>query len=132
MYYLKQHEIGRHDRCFSDRKQSEICGHTSKSLLLAGFSVDTAVGFNEGMTKLCDHQYQVILINPFFRDGPADDLLEMLRNDNRLGRVLVCSADPERVRRSIEQGIMAVSKPVTFLHLVQLINHMLRTAAVQA
>ena len=104
----------------------------AKSLLLAGFSVDTAVGFNEGMTKLCDRQYQVIVINPFFRDGSADDLLEMLRNENRLSRVLVCSADPERVRRSIEQGILAVTKPITCLHLGQLINHMVRTAAIQA
>lgn len=104
----------------------------AKSLLLTGFSVDTAVGFNEGMTKLCDHQYQVIVMNPFFRDGSADDLLEMLKNENMLSRVLVCSADPERVKRSIEQGIMAVSKPITFSHLGQLINHMVRTAAVQA
>jgi response regulator of citrate/malate metabolism len=104
----------------------------AESLLSTGFSIDTAVGFNEGMTKLCDHQYQVIVMNPFFRDGSADDLLEMLRNENMLSRVLVCSADQERVRRSIEQGIMAVSKPISFLHLGQLVSHMVRTAPVQA
>ena len=102
------------------------------NLLLTGFSVDTAVGFNEGMTKLCDHQYQVIVMNLFFRDGSADDMLEMLRNENILSRVLVCSADQERVKRSIEQGIMAVSKPIAFVHLGQLVSHILRTAPVQA
>ena len=112
----------------NNRKFADIL---AKSLLLAGFSVDTAVGFNEGITKLCDHQYQVIVMNPFFRDGSADDLLEMLRKENMLSRVLVCSADPERVKRSIEQGIMAVSKPITSLHLGQLINHMVRTSVVQ-
>ena len=101
------------------------------NLLLAGFSVDTAVGFNEGMTKLCDHQYQVVVMNPFFSDGSADDMLEMLRNENMLSRVLVCSSDQERVERSIEQGIMAVSKPITFLHLGQLVSHMVRTAPVR-
>ena len=104
----------------------------AKSLLLTGFSVDIAVGFNEATPKLCDQQYQVIVMNPFFRDGSADDLLEMLRNENMLRRVLLCSADPERVKRSIEQGIMAVSKPINFLYLAQLINHIIRTAAVQA
>ena len=104
----------------------------AKDLRLAGFRVDTAVGFNEGMTKLCDHQYQVIVMNPFFRDGSADDMLEMLRNENMLNRVLVCSADQERVKRSIEQGIMAVSKPIDFLHLGQLISHIASTAPVQA
>ena len=104
----------------------------AKSLLLTGFSIDSAVGFNEGMTKLCDHQYRVIVMNPFFRDGSADDLLEMLRNKNMLSRVLVCSADPERVKQSIEQGITAISKPISFLHLCQLISHMVRTAPVQA
>ena len=104
----------------------------AKSLLMTGFSVDSAVGFSEGMTKLCDHQYQAIVMNPFFRDGSADDLLEMLRNENMLSRILVCSADQERVNRSIEQGIMAVSKPISFLHLGQLVSHMVRTVAVQA
>jgi response regulator of citrate/malate metabolism len=104
----------------------------AKSLLLTGFSVDTAVGFHEGKTKLCNHQYQVIVMNPFFRDGSADDLLEMLRNESMLSRVLVCSADQERVKRSIQEGIMAVSKPISFLHLGQLVSHMVRTAPIQA
>ena len=104
----------------------------AKGLLSTGFRVDTAVGFHEGMTKLCDHQYQVIVMNPFFRDGSADDMLEMLRKENMLSRVLVCSADQERVKRSIEQGIMAVSKPITFSHLGQLVSHIVRTAPVQA
>lgn len=103
----------------------------AKSLLLTGFSVDSAVGFNEGMTKLCDHQYQAIVMNPFFRDGSADDMLEMMRNEKMLSRVLVCSADQDRVTRSIEQGIMAVSKPITFLHLGQLVSYMVRTAPVR-
>jgi len=101
-------------------------------LRLAGFSVDSAVGFHEGMTKLCDHRYQVIVMNPFFRDGSADDMLEMLSKENMLSRVLVCSADQERVKRSIEQGIMAVSKPIDFLHLGQLIRHIVSTAQVRA
>jgi response regulator of citrate/malate metabolism len=104
----------------------------AKSLLLTGFSIDTAVGFHEGRTKLYDHQYQAIVMNPFFHDGSADDLLEMLRNENMLSRVLVCSADQERVKRSIEEGIMAVSKPISFLHLGQLVSHMVRTAPSQA
>jgi DNA-binding response OmpR family regulator len=102
------------------------------NLLLTGFRVDTAVGFHEGITKLCDHQYQVIVMDPFFRDGSADDMLEMLRNESMLSRVLVCSADQERVNRSIEQGILAVSKPITFLHLGQLVSHIVRTVPVQA
>ena len=101
------------------------------NLRLTGFSVDTAVGFHEGMTKLCDHQYQVIVMNPFFQDGSADNMLEMLRNENMLSRVLVCSADQERVNSSIEQGILAISKPITFVHLGQLVSHIVRTAPIQ-
>ncbi len=104
----------------------------AKSLLLIGFRVDTAVGFNDGMTKLCNHEYQVIVINPFFRDGSADDMLEILRRENMLSRVLVCSADQERVKNSIEQGIMAVSKPLTLFHLGQLVSHIVRTVPVKA
>ena len=113
----------------NSRKLAELF---AKDLRLAGFRVDTAVGFIEGMTKLCDHQYQVIIMNPFFHDGSADDILEKLRSENMLSRVLVCSADQERVKQSIEQGIMAVSKPITSLHLGQLINHIVRIATVQA
>jgi DNA-binding NtrC family response regulator len=104
----------------------------AQDLRLADLRVDTAVGFCDGMTKLCDHHYQVIIINPFFRDGSADDLLEMLRKENMLTRVLVCSADQDRVKRSIEQGIMAISKPINFLHLGQLVSHIIRTAPVEA
>ena len=104
----------------------------AQDLRLAGFRVDTAVGFSDGITKLCNHQYEVIIINPFFRDDSADDILEMLKKENMLSRVLVCSADQERVKQSIEQGIMAVSKPITSLHLGQLINHIVRIATVQA
>jgi DNA-binding response OmpR family regulator len=113
----------------NSEKLADIC---AESLLSTGFSVDSAVGFHEGMTKLRDYQYQAIVMNPFFRDGSGDDMLEMLRNENMLSRVLVCSADQERVRRSIEQGIMAVSKPISFLHLGQLVSYMIRTAPVQA
>ena len=104
----------------------------AKALLLAGFKVDTALGFSVGMTKLRDGQYQVIIINPFFRDGSAEDMLEILKKENMLSRVLVCSADQERVKRSIEQGILAVSKPINFLHIGQLVGHIMRTVPVRA
>jgi DNA-binding response OmpR family regulator len=104
----------------------------AKGLLLTDFRIDTAVGFHEGMIKLCAHRYQAIVMNLFFRDSSADGMLEMLRKENRLNRVLVCSADQERVKRSIEQGILAVSKPIAFFHLSQLVSHIVRTAPVQA
>jgi DNA-binding response OmpR family regulator len=110
----------------------KLADQLAKDLRLAGFRVDSAVGFNEGTAKLCHHKYQVIVMNPFFCDGSADDLLEILRKENMLSRVLVCSADQERVKRSIEQGILAVSKPITPLLLGQLIRHIASTAQVPA
>jgi len=109
----------------------KIADQFAKDLRLAGFRVDSAVGFHEGTAKLSHHRYQAIVMNPFFRDGSADDMLEILRKENMLSRVLVCSADQERVKRSIEQGILAVSKPITFLHLGQLVGHIVSAASVQ-
>jgi DNA-binding NtrC family response regulator len=108
----------------------KIADQPAINLRLAGFRVDSAVGFHEGTAKLCHHQYQVIVMNPFFCDGSANDLLEILRKENMLSRVLVCSADQERVKRSIEQGIIAVSKPITPLLLGQLVSHIVRIAPV--
>ena len=63
----------------------------ASDLMLAGFRVKTAVGYHEGVRLLDASTYQVIVLNPFFRDGSADDMFEKLTRDNLLDRVLVCS-----------------------------------------
>ena len=100
----------------------------ASDLMLAGFRVKTAVGYHEGVRLLDASTYQVIVLNPFFRDGLADDMFEKLTRDNLLHRVLVCSADAERVKGCNEKGIHAVMKPVRLMKLGQLITQIARVS----
>ena len=100
----------------------------ASDLMLAGFRVKTAVGYHEGVRLLDASTYQVIVLNPFFRDGLADDMFEKLTQDNLLDRVLVCSADAERVKSCNEKGIHAVMKPVQLMKLGQLITQIARVS----
>jgi DNA-binding NtrC family response regulator len=100
----------------------------ASDLMLAGFRVKTAVGYHEGVRLLDASTYQVIVLNPFFRDGLADDMFEKLTRDNLLDRVLVCSADAERVKSCNKKGIHAVMKPVQLMKLGQLITQIARVS----
>jgi len=100
----------------------------ASGLRLAGFSVKTAVGYHEGVRLLDASRYQVIVLNPFFRDGSADDMFEKLTRDNLLDRVLVCSADAERVKNCNEKGIHALMKPVQIMKLGQLVTQIARVS----
>jgi len=105
-----------------------LAGLFASDLMLAGFRVKTAVGYHEDVRLLDASTYQVIVLHPFFRDGSADDMFEKLTQDDLLDRVLVCSADAERVKSFNEKGILAVMNPVQLMKLGQLVTQIARVS----